>query len=132
MDGKCLCGAITYVFDKDPGLVFVCHCTDCQAWTGSAFGTFAIVKAAEFRLEGKPVAYAGAGDSGRAITRYFCGKCGSSMYTELEKAPGLVAVNVGTLCGGEGLRPAKHSWVKRKYPWVVLNEDALVFSEEMP
>jgi hypothetical protein len=132
MDGKCLCGAIRYSFDPVPGLVFVCHCTDCQAWTGSAFGSFAVVKANEFRLEGKPKAYAGKGDSGRAITRYFCGTCGSSMYSELAKAPGFVVISVGTLEGGGELTPRRHSWVKRKHSWVMLNEDAQTYQEEMP
>jgi hypothetical protein len=85
-----------------------------------------------FHLEGTPAAYVGKGESGRGITRYFCSTCGSSMYTELEKAPNVVAVNVGTLAGGSELVPRIHSWVKRKHMWVSLNATARIYEEEMP
>ena len=35
--GGCLCGAVRYTADADPSSVTVCHCLDCQKFTGSAF-----------------------------------------------------------------------------------------------
>ena len=48
--GGCHCGHITYEAEVDPGTIRVCHCTDCQKLTGTAFratipslpGTFAL------------------------------------------------------------------------------------------
>ena len=40
--GGCHCGAITYEAEVDPGKVSVCHCTDCQTLTGSAFRVSAV------------------------------------------------------------------------------------------
>jgi hypothetical protein len=37
VDGACHCGAITVEGEIDPGQVVICHCTDCQTGTGSAF-----------------------------------------------------------------------------------------------
>ena len=37
VDGRCHCGNIRYQAEVDPGKVNVCHCTDCQMLTGSAF-----------------------------------------------------------------------------------------------
>jgi len=37
IDGACHCGAITYAAEIDPSGVRLCHCTDCQALSGSAF-----------------------------------------------------------------------------------------------
>ena len=37
IDGSCHCGAIRYEAEVDPGGVSICHCTDCQKLTGSAF-----------------------------------------------------------------------------------------------
>ncbi len=45
VDGGCHCGHITYQAEVDPGKVIVCHCTDCQTLSGSAFRT--VVFAAE-------------------------------------------------------------------------------------
>ena len=37
IDGACHCGAIAYQAEIDPQRVRLCHCTDCQVLTGSAF-----------------------------------------------------------------------------------------------
>ena len=37
VDGACHCGQITFVADIEPERVVVCHCTDCQTLSGSAF-----------------------------------------------------------------------------------------------
>ena len=37
IDGGCFCGNITFEADIDPEKVMICHCTDCQNITGSAF-----------------------------------------------------------------------------------------------
>ena len=37
IDGGCHCGFITYEADADPEKVSICHCTDCQRLSGSAF-----------------------------------------------------------------------------------------------
>jgi hypothetical protein len=34
---SCHCGAIAYEAEVDPNSVRVCHCTDCQRLTGTAF-----------------------------------------------------------------------------------------------
>ena len=35
--GGCLCGLIRYRVADEPLTLYVCHCTDCQRRTGSAF-----------------------------------------------------------------------------------------------
>ena len=39
IDGGCHCGYITYSAEIDPEDVGICHCTDCQTLTGTAFRT---------------------------------------------------------------------------------------------
>jgi hypothetical protein len=41
IDGRCHCGYITYQAEIDPEKVMICHCTDCQTLSGSAFRTVA-------------------------------------------------------------------------------------------
>jgi hypothetical protein len=100
--------------------------------TGSAFGTFAVVNKKHFKSVGNASSYTCKADSGRSIARYFCGACGSSLYSTLEKAPGIVVVNVGTLDGGEDLVPQWHTWVRRKHAWIKLEDAVQQFQEEMP
>ncbi len=35
--GGCLCGKVRYSANTEPAFVGVCHCKDCQKFTGSAF-----------------------------------------------------------------------------------------------
>ena len=36
-EGGCHCGALRYAVSKPPLATYVCHCTDCQRISGSAF-----------------------------------------------------------------------------------------------
>ena len=37
IDGACHCGYISYLAEIDPEKAGLCHCTDCQTLSGSAF-----------------------------------------------------------------------------------------------
>ncbi len=52
IDGGCRCGYIRYEADIDPETVAICHCTDCQTLSGSAFRTVVPAKKSDFRLLG--------------------------------------------------------------------------------
>jgi hypothetical protein len=52
IDGACHCGLIKYEAEIDPEKVRVCHCTDCQSLTGSAFRVVVPVPADKFSLSG--------------------------------------------------------------------------------
>jgi hypothetical protein len=39
VNGECHCGAITYEAIIDPEKVAICHCTDCQQLSGTAYRT---------------------------------------------------------------------------------------------
>lgn len=50
IDGRCHCGFISYEAEIDPEKVMICHCTDCQTLSGSAFRTVALRREGEFNL----------------------------------------------------------------------------------
>jgi len=62
--GGCLCGAIRYEYDGEPGPANYCHCADCRRCTGSAFEArlFSVVR-------GNPSGFTKTGDSGNALLR---------------------------------------------------------------
>ena len=64
--GGCLCGAVRYACDDEPGTAGYCHCSDCRRVSGSAFGVSVPVAASAFRItKGTPKSYTKAADSGR-------------------------------------------------------------------
>ena len=46
--GRCLCGAVRYTLTADPAFSAICHCRDCQRFTGSAFGAIVAVPKTAF------------------------------------------------------------------------------------
>ena len=123
--GQCLCGAIKYEFLSDPAAAVVCHCKNCQRKSGSAFATIAGVPKADFQMTGKPKLYLDNDtDSGNTVERYFCGNCGSPIYSAVPaQDPDNIYLNTGTMEDTGGFSPAYHVWTSTKQDWVALSED---------
>jgi hypothetical protein len=54
IDGGCHCGFISFEGEADPARAQVCHCTDCQTLTGTAFRFAVPVSGESFKLSGQP------------------------------------------------------------------------------
>jgi len=54
IDGHCHCGEITFEAEVDPDALNICHCTDCQTLSGSAFRANIAAPAEHFVLHGTP------------------------------------------------------------------------------
>jgi hypothetical protein len=82
IDGACHCGYITIEGEADPEKTQICHCTDCQTGTGSAFRVSVPVPGASFRMSGQPTSYIKTtADSGNPRVQAFCPRCGSPIYS---------------------------------------------------
>ena len=51
LEGGCQCGAIRYEVLGAPVRLVICHCTDCQRQSSSAFGMTMVVHEEDFRLK---------------------------------------------------------------------------------
>src|ERR1043166_4138790 len=80
--GGCLCGAVRYTAEADPTSVTVCHCLDCQKFTGSAFAALVPVSKDALTIDGALKTFSSPGDSGNPLLRHFCPECGSSIAEE--------------------------------------------------
>jgi hypothetical protein len=122
--GQCLCGAVTYEIDAQPAATGVCHCKNCQRQAGSAFSTLAGVPKTAFRLTGEqPKLYQDSDtESGNSVERYFCGNCGSPIYSALPGMADMVYLKTGTLDDTSGFQPQFHVWCDSKQNWVQLEE----------
>ena len=99
VDGICHCGNIRYEAEVDLAKVVICHCTDCQTLSGSAFRTVVLTNEGTFRLlSGEPKVYVKVGDSGNKREQTFCPDCGSPIYSAtVEDGAKVVSLRVGTL-----------------------------------
>jgi len=121
IDGGCHCGLITYEAEIDPADVGVCHCTDCQQLSGTAFTTFVFAPRAGFKLlSGTPKIYFKTGSSGAKRAQAFCQQCGSRIYASAAVAePERYNLRVGTIRQRRELRPQKQIWCRSALDWVM-------------
>ena len=122
--GGCRCGAIRYECDAEPLMVAYCHCRDCQFASGGPFSTVLLVPRPAVRTSGsEPGAYAVDAESGATVTRKFCSRCGSPLFSELSANPEIFVIKAGTLDDPSWLRPAAHIWTESAQPWAELQAD---------
>ena len=129
IDGSCHCGAITYEAEVDPDAVYLCHCTDCQSISGTAFRWAVAVPEADFKLlTGRPKAYVKTADSGTKNYQNFCPNCASPIYSMSAGAEDTVAgdghrvfnLRLGTARQRAELPPKAESWCGSAQGWAAV------------
>ncbi|HSM95661.1 MAG TPA: GFA family protein [Rhizomicrobium sp.] len=96
VEGGCYCGALRYVAEGEPAMKAQCHCRECQYITGGSPNVFMAMPQDGFKYtKGTPKQFKRK-DLERAVTREFCGECGTHVVT---RAPGfpMVIIKVGSL-----------------------------------
>ena len=116
--GTCSCGFITFEAEIDPGKVAICHCTDCQILSGSAFRTVVPAAKAGFRLlAGQPKVYVKTAESGNKRVQAFCEKCGTPIYSSAVDDPPVYSIRVGTARQRAALLPRLEVFRKSALVW---------------
>jgi hypothetical protein len=120
IDGSCHCGAITYEAEVDPERVQVCHCSDCQTLSGSAFRTVVPAIDGSFRLlSGTPTTYVKTAASGNRRAQVFCPRCGAPIFSgPADGAAGALGIRVGTIRQRDRLPPRRQQWCVSARDWV--------------
>lgn len=120
VDGECQCGSIGFEADIDPESVKICHCTDCQALSGSAFVVVARASEETFRLlSGQLGIGHKQAESGNQRELAFCPGCSTLLYTTtVGGEPRLLSIRVGALRQRESLPPKGQIWWRSALPWV--------------
>ena len=128
--GGCLCGEIRYECQGEPVASFICHCTDCQQFTGSVFAAALFFPRESFRiLSGGPTKFAVTAESWKKVERKFRSKCGASLFEVLEKLPDLISVAAGSLDDKAVFKPARHIWTKSQVATIQVNDDLPKFEK---
>ncbi len=126
--GGCQCGQVRYEIAGGIVRLNICHCTDCQKQSGSAFGMSLIVRSDHFHLtRGELKTFQTPADSGRMKTCAFCPDCGVRIYNAATSEA--MSVKAGTLDDRSWLQPDGHYWTKSKQNWTALPDDIPCFEE---
>jgi hypothetical protein len=129
IEGGCLCGKVRYSADTEPIFIGVCHCADCQRFTGSAFATVVAIRASVLKMTGMLKTFTKSGDTGKSIHRRFCPECGSGIVDEADAMPGAAMINVGTLDDRSWVKPQSEVYCDSAQPWVRLGGELQRFGK---
>jgi len=120
IDGSCQCGHIKYEAEIDEKNANICHCSDCQAFSGSAFRVGVPGPSDKFKLlSGAPKTYVKTAESGGKRAQVFCPECGTHLYAT-DANPATATVNryrIGTIRQRDKITPSTQIWCRSALPW---------------
>ena len=116
--GACHCSAVSFTADIDPSRVVLCHCTDCQVMSGSAFRRVVLAPIDTLALSGQTNVYAKVAESGNRPVQVFCPECGTPLYAMAPEHATTVSIRVGCVGERSRLRPAAQIWARSAMPWL--------------
>lgn len=133
IDGRCHCGFITYEAEISPDNVMMCHCTDCQTLSGSAFRTVALTQQGTFKLlSGELQIYVKTAESGARRPQSFCPRCGTPIFSTSEgDGPKVHSLRVGTIRQRNQLVPKLQLWCRSSQHWLA-DLDHISMTETQP
>ncbi len=120
IDGACHCEAIAFEAEVDPETVGICHCTDCQTMSGTAFRV--VVRASEqnfWLVRGTPQYYVKTAQSGNPRSMAFCGNCGTQLWgCATPQHMGRISIRTGTVQQRDELPPRRQIWCRSARSWL--------------
>jgi hypothetical protein len=123
--GGCQCGKVRYRITARPIVFYLCHCTECQRHTSSAFGESLRLRRADLEIEGEMKCFTRLSESGKQREGWFCLDCGVRIVHGTARSE-QVNIKAGTLDDTSWLMPAGHIWTRSKQQFVAIGTDELV------
>lgn len=118
ISGQCHCGAISFTALADPRKVLVCHCSDCQQFSGAPFRAVLPVPVEQVQITGQAKHYVKVADSGNRRAQAFCGECGTQLYATEADAPKVLNLRLGCIKERAQLAPVAQLWGESAMPWL--------------
>jgi hypothetical protein len=119
--GRCRCGRVRFVLCEEPICFYLCHCTDCQAESGSAFGQSMGVRREAIRdVEGPVHDHTIQHEGGRHRVITHCTHCLTIVWGASSEVPQVFGLNAGSLEDAAGLEPYGNMWTRSARPWTAL------------
>jgi len=129
LTGGCQCGLIRYKMRARPLVFYLCHCTECQRQTSSAFGESLRFRREDLDVDPGLQCIRRESESGKQRQGWFCPDCGVRIW---HGSSGSDEINIkaGTLDDTSWLVPAGHIWTRSKQPIVTMTDDDLIYEAQ--
>ncbi|HEY0148421.1 MAG TPA: GFA family protein [Allosphingosinicella sp.] len=115
---QCHCGGLWAECRGEPVRISVCHCLACKARTGAAFAYTATFMADAVTTDGAPSVYERRSDEGFWAREYFCPHCGTKLWYEIERRPGMISIPAGAFADPKFPPPTVEVYTNRRQIWL--------------
>jgi hypothetical protein len=120
----CSCGQLSVAVAGEPKEVLLCHCLECQKYTGSAFGVSTYWPKSSVRsVAGASRMFRRVSDAGRWVDRHFCPSCGDTVYWYVEFDLDAIGIPIGNFADPLSLKPAASYWNRSRHPWLRIPQE---------
>lgn len=116
--GRCHCGAVSFTATVDPTRVVVCHCADCQQFSGAPFRAVVPAPIENVALVGAAKHYVKVAASGNRRAQGFCAECGTQLYATEAESPRVLNLRLGCVNEKAQLAPSVQIWGRSAMPWL--------------
>lgn len=126
IEGGCACGAVRYAASAPPTSSMICHCRSCRRSASAPAVPWVTFPRASFAItQGEPRTH----KSSLAVTRAFCGVCGSPLTYVHEDRSDEIDVTTCSLDAPEAFPPEYHAWLADDLPWVRFDDGRTAYRE---
>jgi hypothetical protein len=132
IQGGCLCGAVRYRSTSAPIAARYCWCRVCQKIAAGNASVNVVFAKGAVTLEGETAVYESTADSGNAMRRSFCPKCGTHLFSESTGRPHLLVVRAGTLDDPAIAEPSAAIWTSSAPRWACIDPNLKQFPVQPP
>ena len=130
--GGCLCKAVRYRATSPPVVVRACWCRTCQYLGAGSATVNALFPSAALEVEGVLAEYSTVADSGNAMLRRFCPRCGTQVLVNSAARPQFTGVRVGTFDDPSSVQPAATIWTSAAPPWAAIDPNLPQVQQQPP
>lgn len=131
LSGHCLCGKISFNADTEIKMTANCHCKDCRAATGAAYGTLLFLAEDAFQVTGTPKVFRHKADSGAEMEKNFCPDCGSQLFGRNSNRPNMVSLRAGSVEQTDLVKPTVNVFMSSRIESTPIDPELKGF-EKMP
>ena len=126
LTGGCQCGAVRFELKEAPVVFYLCHCTECQKQSSSAFGESVRIDPAAISVEGPRRVWERDGSKG-PMRCEFCAECGTRLFHVRQ---GSFNIKGGTFDDRSWMIPAGHIWTGSKQPFFAIGADEIAYERQ--